>query len=74
MRSVEDWKTKSYPMLSMFILILAEFMTLKLQIIQDYVIYVVIVNGVIFGFICSKLIVCTMTKVIIFNSEKSRVS
>ena len=63
LKTTDDWKTKSYPMLSMFLLVIAEFMTLKLQLIEDYIIYVVILNGVVFGFICSKLIICTMTKV-----------
>jgi hypothetical protein len=63
LKNTDDWKTKSYPMISMFLLVIAEFMTLKLQIIEDYIIYIVILNGVVFGFICSKLIICTMTKV-----------
>ena len=50
-------------MLSMGILIIAEFLTLRLQIIQNYIVYVVILNGIVFAFICSKLILCTMTKV-----------
>jgi hypothetical protein len=50
-------------MISMLLLVIAEFLTLKLQIIENYIIYVVILNGIIFGFMCSKLIICTMTKV-----------
>ncbi len=64
LKTVNDWTNRSYPMISMVLLVIAEFFSLKLKIIQDYIICIVILNGICFGYMCSKLIVSTMTKVL----------
>ena len=52
-----------YPFYSIIILLIAEFLCLKLTIFQTYTIQIELINGIYFAFQVSKLIVCTMSDV-----------
>jgi hypothetical protein len=49
-------------MISLFILVAAELLCYKLKMYHTHTIYMIILNGLYFGFMASKLIVCNMSK------------
>jgi hypothetical protein len=61
--SFEEFKEKCYPFTSVVILVLAEFLTLKLKFAKDYYLFIIVINGLVFGYMSFKLIIATMTKV-----------
>jgi hypothetical protein len=50
-------------MTSLIILTVAQFLGLKLKFANDYIIFILLLNGFIFGYMSSKLILATMAKV-----------
>lgn len=60
--SMKNFIERFYPLLSFAVLAVAEFMCLYLDSFNDYTIYFIIINGMYFGFLSSKLIVGNMTK------------
>ena len=61
-RSLDDFKKKFYPLVSLFVLIIAELLCYKLKLYHSHTIYMIILNGMYFGFQTSKLIICNMSK------------
>ena len=61
-RSLDDFKKKFYPLFSLFVLIIAELLCYKLKLYHSHTIYMIILNGMYFGFQTSKLIICNMSK------------
>jgi hypothetical protein len=61
-RSLDDFKKKFYPLISLFVLIIAELLCYKLKLYHSHTIYMIILNGMYFGFQTSKLIICNMSK------------
>lgn len=49
-------------MISLFVLVAAELLCYKLKLYHTHTIYIIILNGLYFGFMASKLIVCNMSK------------
>jgi hypothetical protein len=66
LKSFDDIKEKAYPMVSIVILMITEYLVMNLKFANDYLIYIVLLNGFLFGYMSSKLIVSTMAKVIRF--------
>jgi hypothetical protein len=64
LKSLSDVKEKAYPMTSMAILMVGEFLAIKLKFANDYFLLVILLNGFVFGYMSSKLIVATMAKVL----------
>ncbi len=51
-------------LVSHFILFFTEYLLVDLSIYQEYTNYLIILNGMLFGYQTSKMIISTMTKVI----------
>lgn len=62
-KSFNDVITKGLPLINALILVIAEFATLKLKIYRDFPVFIIILNGIVFGFMATKQILATMTKV-----------
>ncbi len=62
-QSIEDLKKKAYPVPSLIILIIAEILSVKMHLYREYTLWVLVINGVFFGYLVSRLIVRTMTHV-----------
>jgi len=67
----DDFVNKAYPIASLFLVIFAELLSVKLQLFKEYTFYIVLVNALFFANMTTKLIVCTMThkKIEKFNWE-----
>jgi hypothetical protein len=64
-KTKKDFGDKFYPISSILILIIAEFFAAKMKIFKMYPLFIVILNGLLFGYQTSKLIIATMAKVFI---------
>jgi hypothetical protein len=62
-KNLRELILKLSPIISLFILILTEYLTYHLLSFKDLTLFLVIINGLYFGLITTKLILCTMTKV-----------
>ena len=61
-KTKEEFKNRFYPIYSLVILIIAELLCYELKLYRTHTIYIIILNGMYFGFMTSKLIVCNMAK------------
>jgi hypothetical protein len=61
-KSKEDFMKKFYPIFSALVLTVAELLCLKLHIFKEYTLLIIILNGLFFAFMTSRLILCTMAK------------
>ena len=61
-KNKDDFKKKFYPIFSALTLTIAEFLCVYLQIFKSFALLILILNGMYFGFMTSKLILCTMAK------------
>ncbi len=57
-----EFKKTAYPILSLLTLIVAEYLCLGLNLYKSHTLYIVVLNGLYFGYMTSKLILCTMAK------------
>ena len=61
-KTFEQFKTRIQPMISLFILLIAEGLVCKLQLFQNYSLLIILLNGMYFGLMTSKIVVATMAK------------
>ena len=59
-------------LISPIILFITEFLLLNVKIFEEYTSLILILNGIIFGFLTCKMIITTMTKVNFLFKKKER--
>lgn len=64
-KSAKDLINKGYPLISLLIISSAELISVNLKIYQEYTVYILLINSVFFANLTSKLIIKTMSHVII---------